>query len=152
MRWVIELALAALVLGYVFYALSAMAPSPAYIASEREVTANAYFVLLRLSADPNFMALVEDAICANETRKQQVLNELRSTLDAVIPVRYAYNFTVYLDDVRPPTCRVCSTWGVKLASVARPSGFNATSASPAIVSAVLRDGTRVKLTLYMTKP
>lgn len=152
MRWVVELALAALVLGFVFYALSAMAPSPAYIASEREVTANAYFVLLRLSADPNFMALVERAICADGDQKQQAVNELRSTLDAVIPVRYAYNFTVYLDDVRPPTCRVCSTWGVVLASASRPSGFASPSASPAVVSVVLSDGTRVRLALYIERP
>lgn len=147
MKWVIELGLSALVLGYVFYAISLNLPSPAYIASEREVTANAYFTLLRLSSDPLFMKYVDQAVCGDPAG----LDGIRTTLDAVIPARYLYNFTVYLDDVRAPTCRVCSTWSTKLASVARPSGYSGV-AGAAAVSVLLSDGTRVRITLALERP
>ncbi|WP_333639221.1 hypothetical protein [Pyrobaculum aerophilum] len=149
MKWVIELALSAVVVGFVFYVLSVNLPWPSYIASEREVTANAYFVLLRLSADPGFMALVENATCSGD---QRAVDAIRTALDAMLPVRYYYNFTVYLDDVRPPTCRVCSSWGSKLASMARPWGYSPSGASVATVSALLSDGTRVRLTLSLERP
>ena len=145
MKWVVELGLSAIVLGYLFYVVSAALPSPMYIASEREVTANAYFTLLRLTSDPNFMAMVERAVCSEKV-------DLRATLDTVIPVRYFYNFTVYLDDVRPPSCRVCADWSTRLMSVARPSGHHAGSVGVAAVSALLSDGTRVKITLSLERP
>jgi len=145
-RWVIELGLSAIVVGCIFYALSAALPSPTYIASEREVTANAYFVLLRLSSDPSFMAVVERAVCGDRSV------DIRATLDATIPARYYYNFTVYLDDVRPPACRVCADWSAKLVSVARPNGYRAGSVSAAAVSALLSDGTRVRMALSLERP
>jgi hypothetical protein len=145
-KWVVELGLSALVLGFVFYVLSAALPSPAYIASEREVTANAYFTLLRLASDPAFMTSVEKAVCGDSSVN------LRDVLDAAIPGYYVYNFTVYLDDVRPPTCRVCADWSTKLISVARPSGAGTGGVGVAVVSALLSDGTRVRMELSLARP
>jgi hypothetical protein len=145
-KWVVELGLSALILGFVFYVLSAALPSPAYIASEREVTANAYFTLLRLASDPAFMTSVEEAVCKNNS------TNLRDVLDAAIPVYYIYNFTVYLDDVRPPTCRVCADWSTKLVSVARPNGTNTGGVGAAVVPALLSDGTRVRMELSLARP
>ncbi|MFN3804766.1 MAG: hypothetical protein ACK4SY_06895 [Pyrobaculum sp.] len=148
MRWLVELALSAVVLGSVFYVFSIAAPAPLAIASEREVAANAYFVLLRLSADPTFMASVEEAICSNDAAR------LREALNAVISVRYFYNFSVYLDDVRPPTCLACAEWRQKLASVSRPLGYGGVGrgVDVAVVTAVLSDGTRVRLELSLERP
>ncbi len=117
-----------------------------YIASEREVAANAYFVLLRLSADPIFMSTVEEAICGSG-------GSLKSMLDAAISQRYFYNFTVYLDDVRPLACLACAEWRQRLASVARPWGYGgAGGVEVAAISAVLSDGTRVRLELSLGRP
>lgn len=145
MRWLVELALAAMVLGSVFYVFSIAAPAPLAIASEREVAANAYFVLLRLSADPTFMASVEEAICGDGSR-------LREVLDVVISVRYFYNFSVYLDDVRPPTCLSCAEWRQKLASVSRPLGYGGFGRGVAAITVLLSDGTRVRLELSLERP
>lgn len=142
----VELGLSALILGSVFYVLSATIPSPTYIASEREVTANAYFILLRLASDPSFMSSVEEAVCGDRSVN------LRDVLDAAIPGHYIYNFTVYLDDVRPPTCRVCADWSTKLVSVARPNGTNTGGVGAAAVSALLSDGTRVRMELSLARP
>ncbi|MFN3805500.1 MAG: hypothetical protein ACK4SY_10625, partial [Pyrobaculum sp.] len=103
----------------------------------------AYFVLLRLSADPTFMASVEEAICSNNAAR------LREVLNATISVRYFYNFSVYLDDVRPPACLACAEQK-KLLSVSRPHGYS--GVHPAAITAVLGDGTRVRLELSLERP
>jgi len=146
MKWVIELALSAMVVGLVFYVVSVAAPAPVYIAAEREVTANAYFILLRLTADPHFMSALERAMCQNDAEA------VAAMLNVTIPLRYYYNFTVYLDDERPPSCLACARWSQKLVSAARPRGLPQSGAGVAAVSALLSDGTRVRLTLSLDRP
>jgi hypothetical protein len=92
------------------------------------------------------MTSVEKAVCGDSSVN------LRDVLDAAVPVYYVYNFTVYLDDVRPPTCRVCADWSTKLVSVARPNGTNTGGVGAAVVSALLSDGTRVRMELSLARP
>lgn len=141
-----ELGLSALVIGMVFFVFSLTTPSPLYIASERETAANAYFLLLRLSADPVFMSSVEEAVCGGG-------GSLKSVLNAAISPRYFYNFSVYLDDVRSPSCLACAERQQKLVSVARPHGYERIGeVDVAAITAILSDGTRVRLELSLGRP
>jgi len=152
-RWLIELAVAASVLGFAIYTLVLIPYSPVAVTAEREIGEQAFFLLLQLSSDPGFITTLDRAICGDTSAGEQ----LRSILESTISLRYYYNFTVYLDDVRPPSCLICAKWHKKLYSASRPPGFPPEAGgkyaqSVAVNTVLLSDGVRVRLELAIGRP
>jgi len=156
MRWVLELLFAVLLVALAIYAMTLLPKSPVSTTMGRQDVETAYNTLLQLSLSPTFLNALSSSICSNNTAA------VKSALDSLIPQQYVYNFTVYLAGSSPPPCLVCASWSQKLLSVARPTGWAAatfsssttTSAasSSATVSAVLPDGTQVRIVLYVARP
>ncbi|PLC65600.1 hypothetical protein B7L68_03485 [Thermoproteus sp. CP80] len=154
MRWVLELLFAVLLVALAIYAMTLLPRSPVSTTMGRQDVETAYNTLLQLSLSPTFLNALSSSICSNNTAA------VKSALDSLIPQQYVYNFTVYLAGSSPPPCLVCASWGQKLLSVARPTGWAAASSSTttsaasssATVSAVLPDGTQVRMVLYVARP
>jgi len=154
MRWVLELLFAVLLVALAIYAMTLLPKSPVSTTMGRQDVETAYNTLLQLSLSPTFLNALSSSICSNNTAA------VKSALDSLIPQQYVYNFTVYLAGSSPPPCLVCASWSQKLLSVARPTGWAAASSSTttsaasssATVSAVLPDGTQVRIVLYVARP
>jgi len=154
MRWVLELLFAVLLVALAIYAMTLLPKSPVSTTMGRQDVETAYNTLLQLSLSPTFLNALSSSICSNNTAA------VKSALDSLIPQQYVYNFTVYLAGSSPPPCLVCASWSQKLLSVARPTGWAAASSSTTIsaasssatVSAVLPDGTQVRIVLYVARP
>jgi len=154
MRWVLELLFAVLLVALAIYAMTLLPKSPVSTTMGRQDVETAYNTLLQLSLSPTFLTALSSSICSNNTAA------VKSALDSLIPQQYVYNFTVYLAGSSPPPCLVCASWSQKLLSVARPTGWGAASSSTTIsaasssatVSAVLPDGTQVRIVLYVARP
>lgn len=147
MRWVLELLFAVLLVALAVYALTMLPRSPVSVTMGRQDVETAYNTLLQLSLSPTFLTALSSSICTNNTAS------IKAILDSTIPQPYVYNFTVYLAGSSPPPCLVCASWSQKLLSVARPAGWGGTaSTSSASITAVLPDGTQVKLVLYIARP
>jgi hypothetical protein len=154
MRWVLELLFAVLLVALAIYAMTLLPKSPVSTTMGRQDVETAYNTLLQLSLSPTFLTALSSSICSNNTAA------VKSALDSLIPQQYVYNFTVYLAGSSPPPCLVCASWSQKLLSVARPTGWAAASSSTttsaasssATVSAVLPDGTQVRIVLYVARP
>ena len=147
MRWVLELLFAVLLVALAIYAMTLLPKSPVSTTMGRQDVETAYNTLLQLSLSPTFLTALSSSICSNNTAA------VKSALDSLIPQQYVYNFTVYLAGSSPPPCLVCASWSQKLLSVARPTGWGgAAASSSATVSAVLPDGTQVRMVLYVARP
>jgi len=150
MRWVLELLFAVLLVALAIYAMTLLPKSPVSTTMGRQDVETAYNTLLQLSLSPTFLTALSSSICSNNTAA------VKSALDSLIPQQYVYNFTVYLAGSSPPPCLVCASWSQKLLSVrwAAASSSTTTSAasSSATVSAVLPDGTQVRIVLYVARP
>jgi len=152
MRWVLELLFAVLLVALAIYAMTLLPKSPVSTTMGRQDVETAYNTLLQLSLSPTFLTALSSSICSNNTAA------VKSALDSLIPQQYVYNFTVYLAGSSPPPCLVCASWSQKLLS--RPTGWAAASSSTttsaasssATVSAVLPDGTQVRIVLYVARP
>ena len=155
MRWLYELLFASGLLALTSYMLFSVPPTTAFATVEiRKDAALSHALAMRMASDAQFLEALNDAVCAcgsgDWARCSTFKQLVASYLEAQLGLAYLYRLAVYTYGEEVPTCLLCKPVTGKLLEVARGGDFPPTSSST--VYAVLPDGSKVKLVLWIGSP